>query len=114
VDVATLRDLFRGLQVFQSYREAHNITEVKGPDGSVHSIYDIEYLYECRTTLSPRQRQAIELFLYRNIREKDVAKIMQGSETNPIAIYATQGLVKICEMIDSGQLPKYRSETARS
>src|SRR5690606_41714590 len=78
-----------------------------------HSIYDIEYLYECRNRLSPRQRQAIELFLYCNIRERDVARMMGVAETNPIAIYATQGLARLCDMIENAELPGYRDASAR-
>lgn len=111
VDVATLRELIRYLQHFQSLRETSGLTEIKGPGGVTYSIFDIEYLYECRTRLSARQQQAIELFLYQNIRERDVARMMGVAETNPIAIYATQGLTRLCEMIAKGELPGYREET---
>lgn len=109
VTVATLRELIRHLQSFQALRESHNITEITGPGGVTYSIYDIEYLYGCRTRLSARQREAIELFLYQNIRERDVARMMQVAETNPIAIYATQGLARLCDMIAAGELPGYKS-----
>lgn len=108
VDVRTLRALLRNLQAFQAAREEHNVTEVTSPDGVTYSIFDVEYLYGCRELLSTRQRQAIELFLYHNIRERDVAEMMGVSPTNPIAIYATQGLTKICELIAEGRLPGYR------
>jgi DNA-directed RNA polymerase specialized sigma24 family protein len=108
MDVGTLRELLRNLQAFQSLHEDFGITEITGPEGVVYSLYDIEYLYECRQRLSPRQRQAIELFLYRNILEREVAQMMGVAPTNPIAIYATQGLTKLCEMIEKGQLSKYR------
>lgn len=112
MNVTTLRELFRNLQSFQSLRESYGITEITSPSGEVYSVYDIEYLYSSRNRLSKRQREAIELFLYRNIRERDVAKQMQVAETNPIAIYASQGLGRLCEMIDKGELPGYRSESA--
>jgi DNA-directed RNA polymerase specialized sigma24 family protein len=108
MEVGTLRELLRNLQAFQSLREDYGTTEITGPDGTEYSIYDIEYLYSCRSRLSPRQRQAIELFLYHNIREREVAEMMGVAPTNPIAIYATQGLTKLCEMINRGQLPHYR------
>jgi len=107
MEIAILRELFRHLQAFEALREECNITEITGPDGTQYSIYDIEYLYSCRTRLSPRQRQAIELFLYENIRERDVARMMGVAETNPIAIYATQGLTRLCDMIIKGELSKY-------
>lgn len=111
MDVATLRELIRNLQGFQALRETTGTTEITGPGGVTHSIYDVEYLYECRSLLSPRQRQAIELFLYQNIRERDVAKMMGVAETNPIAIYATQGLNRLCEMVAKGELAGYRDES---
>lgn len=112
MEVAVLRELLRNLQAFQALREEHNITEITGPDGTIYSIFDIEYLYDSRTRLSPRQKQAIELFLYENIRERDVARMMGVAETNPIAIYATQGLIRLCEMARSGELSKYRMSEA--
>lgn len=108
MDVAILRELFRNLQAFQALREDCGVTELPGPSGETYSIYDIEYLYGCRTMLSRRQCQAIELFLYENIRERDVARRMGVAETNPIAIYATQGLSRLCDLIKSGALPGYR------
>ena len=111
VDVATLRELFRNLQAFQALRESYGTTEITAPDGSVYSVFDIEYLYGCRARLSLRQRQAIEYFLYHNYRERDVARMMGVAETNPIAIYATQGLGRICGMISDGELPGYRGES---
>ena len=113
MNVATLRELFRNLQSWQAQRETSNLTDLTAPDGREYSIYDIEYLYECRTLLSSRQQQAIELFLYHNIRERDVAKMMNVAETNPIAIYATQGLEKLCQMVAEGKLPKYRGPRFR-
>lgn len=111
MDVATLRELFRNLQIFQALRESHGVTEITSPGGDTYSIYDIEYLYECRRLLSKRQREAIEMFLYQNIRERDVARFMQVAETNPIAIYATQGLGRLCDMIAKNELPGYHSES---
>lgn len=111
MDVTTLRNLIRNLQYFQALRETDNLTEVTLPGGRTYSIYDVEYLYGCRRLLSPRQQQAIELFLYQNIRERDVARMMGVAETNPIAIYAAQGLTRLCEMISKGELPGYRDES---
>lgn len=111
MDVGTLRELIRNLQYFQALRETDNLTEVTFPGGATYSIFDVEYLYGCRVHLSPRQRQAIELFLYQNIRERDVARMMGVAETNPIAIYATQGLTRLCLMISKGELSGYRDES---
>ena len=78
------------------------------PDtGEEYALADIQYLYECRSLLSPRQKQSIELFLYDNVLEKEAARIMGVSETNPVAMYATHGLRRICEMAEQGLLPRY-------
>ncbi len=114
MNVTILRELIRNLQGFQSLRETENITEITGPGQIRYSLYDIEYLYECRSMLSTRQRQAIELFLYYNIREKDVARMMKVSDTNPIAMYATQGLKRLCLMIEEDALPGYRAAASPS
>lgn len=108
--VGVLRELFRHLQSFQALYESHGIDVITGPDGTTYHLIDIEYLYSCRTSLSARQAQAIELFLYENIKEREVARMMDVSETNPIAIYASQGLARLCEMIEAGRLPRYRGE----
>jgi hypothetical protein len=51
---------------------------------------------------SQRQRQAVELFLYEDKRERDVAEAMGVSPANPVAIYATQGLRRLAQIYDSG------------
>jgi hypothetical protein len=78
--------------------------------GSDYSLFDVEYLYDCRRLLSPRQAQAIEFCLYQNMREKDVAIMMGLSEGSPVAIYAAQGLRRLCSMIEAGEIPRYRPE----
>lgn len=78
-----------------------------GADGREYNLHDTEYLYSCRVLLSPRQRQAIELCLFNNCKEKEAARIMGVSETNPVAMYATDGLRKLCDLIDAGELTRY-------
>jgi DNA-directed RNA polymerase specialized sigma24 family protein len=110
VDVTTLRELFRNLQQWEALFADEHIDSITGPDGSVYHLADVQYLFECRTLLSPRQKQAIELCLYRDTKEKDASLLMGVSQTNPVAMYATNGLRRICEMIEAGQLPRYRAE----
>jgi hypothetical protein len=108
VDVRTLRNLFRHLQLWRSQWEAREVGEsLPGADGREYNLHDIEYLYECRNfkradkdgnsvyVLSARQRQAIELFLYHNLSERDTSLIMGIAETNPIGMYAKDGLEKL-------------------
>lgn len=108
----TLRELFRHLQAWQALFESEGVDEITGPDGSGYHLRDIEYLYECRTMLSPRQSQTIEFFLYENKLERDVAIQMGVSPTNPVAMYAWDGLRRLCDMAGKGALPRYREEVA--
>ena len=45
------------------------------------------------------------MFLVDDIREKDVAGGLGVSEVNPVAIYATQGLRRLCDMYETGIIP---------
>lgn len=105
--VDLLRRVFRNLKSFRALYEDTGTSEVVGPNGLVLNLNDIERLYLHKGCLSPRQSQAIELFLYEDIREKDVAKLMGVSETNPVAIYATQGLKKLYRMVCEGEIEGY-------
>jgi DNA-directed RNA polymerase specialized sigma24 family protein len=110
VDVTTLRELFRNLQQWEALFDTAHVDTITAPDGREYHLTDIQYLYSCRDRLSPRQRQAIELCLYQDTKEKDATLIMGVSPTNPVAMYATNGLRRICEMIEAGQLPRYHAE----
>lgn len=100
----------RHLQAWEALYESDNLESITGPDGEIYHLVDIQYLYGCRVLLSPRQRQAIELCLYENVKEKDATLIMSVSPTNPVAMYATNGLTKLCALIEAGQLPRYRAD----
>lgn len=109
MDVGTLRELLRNLQAWEALFATEHIETITGPDGTTYHLADIQYLYECRSLLSPRQREAIELCLYNDTKERDATLIMGVSPTNPVAMYATNGLRRIVEMIDAGELPRYHS-----
>lgn len=121
IAVRTLRELFRNLQAWQSLYETDGIDTVTGPDGQVYCLHDIRYLYEQSQgtmmprpgakpvpVLSPRQSQAIRMFLYENTKETDVAIAMGVSITNPVASYATQGMVRLIELIETDQIRRFR------
>lgn len=109
IDLGVLRELLRNLQQFEALYESEGLDSVRAPDGQDWSIHDLQYLYSCRTLLSPRQQQAIELCLYANIKEREAARMMGISENSPVAVYANNGLKRLIVMAHSGLLPKFRT-----
>lgn len=110
--VAILRELFRNLQAFRAFFESEYQDTITDAVGREWCLWDIEYLYDCRMwALSPRQAQAIELCLYHNRTEVEAAIEMGVSPTNPVAMYATDGLRKLVALVATGQLTRY-SEVA--
>lgn len=102
VDHRVLRELLRNLQLFEALFETEGIDTLFGPDGMQYCLFDIKKLYGLRIHLSQRQRQAVELFLYEDKREREVAEAMGVSPANPVAIYATQGLRRLVQIYDNG------------
>ena len=107
LDVRTLRELFRQLQQWRSIYESDGVDTITGPAGEQICLWDIEYLYGELHRLPKRQHESIELYLVQNMRESDAAVAMGVSATNPIGIYATEGLKKLVSLIDSGALPRF-------
>lgn len=112
--VSTLRELFRNLVTWRALFETDGVEEITGPDGKTWSLWDVQYLYEQVGRLPPRQRQAIELCLIQNIKERDAAVMMGVSETNPVMSYATLGLEKIVDMVEAGSLARFREDREAS
>ena len=112
--VGILRELLRNLQAWEElhrqYGDFDTVSYFDTTTGRSHIYHlrDIQYLYSCRTLLTTRQRQAIELCLYEDQREVDVALLMQVSPTNPVAMYATNGIKKIISLAHAGELPHFR------
>lgn len=106
--MSTLRELFRNLQAWRALYEAEALDSITGPDGEGWSLWDVEYLYRQLPVLPLRQRQAIELCLVQNVKEADAAVLMGVSVTNPVAMYATEGLKKLIAMIQAGAFPQFR------
>lgn len=108
IPVRTMRELFRNLQAWNSLYESNGLDTITAPDGEEYCLHDIVRLYEHAVPrLSERQKQAIELFLIQNRPEREVACLMGVSENNPVASYATQGMVRINAMIEDGGVPGY-------
>ena len=102
--VSTLRNLLRNLQECRSALEA-GVEEFTGPDGVTWSIRDLERLFEAsQKLLSPRQAEAIRMFLVEQMYEADVAEAMGLSRTNPIGMYATTGIERLIELVDRGAI----------
>ena len=109
--VKLLREAFRSLRQWQALYEAQGIDLIYDPaTHEAYALQDMEYLLEQAQKLPTRQRQAIMLFLVENHREVDVAIAMGLSPTNPIGLYATEGLKKIVQWYEDGKLPRYRPE----
>jgi hypothetical protein len=108
LDVTTLRELLRHLQEWESLFESDGIDELTH-DGDTWCLWDIQRLYVASQAMLPhRQKQAIRLFLYENMKEKDAAVFMGVSETNPIAMYATTGLRRLLALASEGRIPGFR------
>ena len=112
IAVSVLRELFRNLEAFRAFYETEQQDTITSSDGQTYCLWDVEYLYSQIYRLSPRQREAIELCLLHNVKEKDAAIKMGVSPTNPVMMYATDGLVRICAMIESGEISRYREGVA--
>lgn len=109
-ETSELRELFRYLLEFRSVFAETGVEEICTPLGNRWSIWDLEYLYKQCSRLSARQRQAITLCLVHNMREKDAARAMGVKETNPVMMYATQGLTHLLNMVKSGELDRFRHQ----
>lgn len=114
LSVTVLRELFRNFQQFWALYETEGIDEITSPiDGEVYCLFDVAYLYRETRRLPPRQRQAIELCLIQNMKESDAAVAMGVSETNPVSMYATSGMEKLIQMVQSGALNCYQEYETR-
>ena len=109
--VNLLRELFRRLQEWKALYESDSRLDIlTGPDGEEYCLHDLEYLYGELSRLPRRQHQAIELFLVKNMKETDAARLMGVSSTNPIGSYAADGLEKLIGMIERGELPRFKMD----
>ncbi len=110
ISVNTLREVFRNLVAWESLYESEGV-DVITCAGESWCLWDVKLLYEASQTVLPaRQREAIQLFLIENMREKDAAVEMGVSPTNPIAMYATTGLRRLIELAESGKITGFRMD----
>jgi DNA-directed RNA polymerase specialized sigma24 family protein len=98
LSVSVLRELFRNYALFRAVYEDNGVDTVT--HGSIEvTIWDMDRLYELLPRLPVRQRQAIELCLVQQYREREAALLMGVSETNPVAMYATSGLANLLAIV---------------
>jgi hypothetical protein len=111
LSVNLLRHLFRALLMFRAAHEDFGLDTVTGPGGEVWSIWDIEALYEAsQNLLPPRQSQAIRFFLVEGMYEADAAERMGVSRSNPIGMYATDGLSRIVSLVEDRCIRGYQND----
>jgi hypothetical protein len=122
--VNAVRILLRNLQLFRSLHESGGVDEITAHNGTSWSLWDIEYLYEqamrrptgnrsydrLHPTLPLRQQQAIQLFLVMGFPEDRAAQIMGLSPTNPVGMYATSGITRLLQLMDGGQIRRFRDD----
>lgn len=106
--VSELRELLRHLAAFRAVYEETGQETITTPEGNEWSLWDLEYLKAQFGRLTLRQQQAITLCLLHNLRERDAAVAMGVSETNPVSMYASLGLQRLLDMIDAGELARFR------
>lgn len=106
--VSELRELFRNYLAFRATYEECGLDTITSPSGQQWSLWDLDYLREQFSRLTLPQQQAINLCLIHNMRERDAAVAMGVSPTNPVAMYATLGLQRLLDMVDSGELQRFR------
>jgi len=108
LDVDLLRSLFRNLSAFRSIYESEGVDVIQSPNGDEWCLWDVEYLYQVAIERLPlRQSQAIQLFLFDNLRESDVAGMMGLKPSNPIGMYATSGLERLLTWINNDELENF-------
>ncbi len=106
-----MRGLLRGLQAWRSSYESLEVAEtLVDPAGREWVLWDVERFYDHRRRLPERMRVAIELMLYEGRFERDVACSMGISESNPVGVYVTVGLVRLLAMARAGRLRGCRIE----
>jgi hypothetical protein len=106
-----MRGLLRGLQAWRSSYESLEVAEtLVDPAGREWVLWDVERFYDHRRRLPERMRVAIELMLYEGRFERDVARSMGISESNPVGVYVTVGLVRLLAMARTGRLRGCRIE----
>lgn len=96
-----LRVVLRGLQAWRDLFEIYgaDLYTVKDDNGIEWNLYEVEQLYRIsQEVLTLRQAQAVRYFLVGNMREEDVAVAMGIKPTNPIGLYATEGLKRLVEI----------------
>jgi hypothetical protein len=103
VTVDGLRVMFRGLSVWRDLFERFGVElqTVSDEHGTEWDLFEVEKLFiVSQQRLTARQAQAIRYFLVGNMREEDVAVAMGIKRSNPIGLYATEGLRRLVILVE--------------
>lgn len=114
LSVKVLRDLMRQYQAWHSMYESGEVADVLVYGSFSISLWDLDYLVDNLHRLPRRQNEAIRFCFLENLKESDAAVRMGVSPTNPVSMYANEGLKKILAMIEDGSLPRFRYEHQES
>lgn len=101
ITVDGLRVVLRGLLAWRDLFDRYGdvLYTVTDPFGVEWELHEVERLYQMsQEVLTRRQAQAVRYFLVDNMREEDVAVAMGIKPSNPIGLYATEGLRRIVEL----------------
>lgn len=108
LNVTILREAFRNIQQWRVLYEETGIDTLTF-DNDELSLWDIEYLIAQLWRLPLRQGQSIQSCLIDNLTERGAAIAMGCDPENPVAVYATNGIVKLLALIEAGELPLFKS-----
>jgi DNA-directed RNA polymerase specialized sigma24 family protein len=99
--------------MFRSYYEWRSLFENEGIDvltfgGEDYSLWDLEYLVGEIHRLPEFQQRAIYLCLIEGRSRSEAAVAVGTSPGNPMTMYARAGVKKILDLIEAGELPRFR------
>lgn len=110
-----MKVMLRALHLLRAHFEDTGTDTIRTPDGTEWTLWDIEYLFEVsQEALPERQAEAIRFHIVEGMTEREAAITMGVAPTNPVGIYARNGLVTMAWMVNSGMLPRYQMEDDRS
>lgn len=108
--ITVYREALRNLQPWLSAVQDGDVPDTLDAGGTALCVWDVTRLFDARVRLAPQQANAIELFLYGNLTEREASKAMNVSSTVPVGIYATVGITRLLGMSYRGEIEGFRVE----